>query len=118
VIRRLLVVSVFVFTTLAAPQEVKHAPTLQSCTADLNLWRSREESKSLTVLEMSVRIRSMMDCTAAYQGLANSAPGGELPPAWYLKITYEEEIEDRLFNFVKRHGLSKQFAQEDESGKR
>jgi len=102
----------------AVPQEVKRAPTLQACTADLNLWRSREEIKSLTTLEMLARIRSLMDCTGAYPTLAKSTPAGELPAVWYLKITYEEEIEGRLFNFVDRHGLSKRFAEEDEAGKR
>jgi hypothetical protein len=60
----------------------------------------------------------MMDCTGAYPALAKSAPDGELPTAWYLKITYEEEVERRLFDFVSRRGLDKKFSEEDEAGKR
>jgi hypothetical protein len=103
---------------LATPQEIKHAPTLQSCVADLSLWTSQEESKSLAALEMLQRIRSMMDCTGAYPALTKSKPDGDLPAAWRLKITYEEEMQDRLFHFVDRHGLTRKFEEEDEAGKR
>jgi hypothetical protein len=126
----LLIVSVLAFTTFAVPQEVKHAPTLQSCAADLNLWTSqipgwptptveqnREGTKSLTVLEMAGRISSIAECIGAHPILDKAKPG-ELPAPSSLTLVYDEELKLRLFDFIDRHGLRDKFAQEDLAGKR
>jgi hypothetical protein len=127
---RLLIASVFAFSTFAVPQEVKHAPTLQSCAADLNLWTSQipgwptsrteqdqEATKSLTVHEMKSRISSIAECVGAYPVL-NKARPDELSAVLSLTLIYDQQIKARLFDFLERHGLSDKFTEEDEAGKR
>ena len=113
-----------------APQEVKHAPTLQSCTADLNLWTSqipgwpkpsteqiREGTKTLTVKEMQEREAYIGDCASAYPEI-NRAKNDGVSTGFYLIMAYDIEIEERLFGFLRRHSLLDKFTAEDEAGKR
>ena len=113
-----------------APQEVKHAPTLQSCTADLNLWTAqipgwptpsteqiREGMKSLTVKEMREREVYVGDCASAYPEIKR-AKNNEVSTSLYLIMVYDIEIEERLFGFLRRHSLLDKFTAEDETGKR
>jgi hypothetical protein len=125
-----LIVSVFALATFAVPQEIAHAPALQSCTADLNLWTSQipgwpiptpeqgqEGTKSLTVHEITNRISYLSDCAQAYPVL-NKNRTGELSALSSLTLVYESEIQMRLFHFLGRHGLADKFTEEDETGKR
>jgi hypothetical protein len=111
-------------------QDVQHAPTLQSCVADLNLWTSqipgwphssmeqgREGTKSLTVREMVGRMSAMNDCVQSYP-VFNKSNRDELSPAGSLLQIYALQIQDRLFNFLERHGMFDKFNEEDEAGKR
>src|SRR5438309_1408792 len=72
---KLLLASVFAVAIFAVPQEIKHAPTLQSCAADLDLWACQipgwpsptldqveSGTKSLSVHEMEGRGSSMSEC--------------------------------------------------------
>lgn len=128
--KALIIVSMFAFTLIAVPQEVKHAPTLQNCAADLNLWTSQisgwptptdeqeqESTKSLSVREMRLRASSIGDCTGAYPALMKARPN-ELPATFSLVIVYDRQIKARLWAFLDRHGLSDKFMQEDDEGKR
>jgi hypothetical protein len=128
--KRLLVASVFAFTMFAVSQDVKHAPTFQSCDADLNLWTSQipgfpastaehdqEGTKSLTVQEMTNRMSYLDDCARAYPIFNKNRPG-EFSALFSLGLIYESEIKRRLSHFLDRHGLSDKFAEEDEAGKR
>ena len=125
-------ISVLMFTFCAAtvPQEPKHAPTLQSCTVDLNLWtaqipgwpnssaeQAREGTKALTFNEMGARIASLNDCVSAYPTL-NRARAGELSMPFSLVGIYHGETAERYFDFLDRHNLLVKFIQEDEAGKR
>jgi hypothetical protein len=75
---KFIILSVGVFLSCAASmsQEVKHAPTFQSCAADLNLWtsqipgwpnpsveQSRGGTKNLTVQEMRGRVLAVSECS-------------------------------------------------------
>ena len=123
-----LILAVFV---TPAPQEVKHAPTLQSCTADLNLWTSqipgwpkpsteqiREGTKTLTVKEMQDREVYIGDCANAYPAEVNRPKNDGVSASLYLIMVYDIEIEERLFGFLRRHSLLDKFTAEDETGKR
>jgi hypothetical protein len=123
-------VLILVVCVNAVPQEVKHAPTLQSCVADLNLWTSqipgwpnpsaeqaREGTKPLTVQEMNGRGLSVSNCASAYPALYRGK-SNELSPALSLTTLYDGEIQERLMNFLDRHNLLGKFTLEDESGKR
>lgn len=127
---KLLVACVLALSMSAIPQEVKHAPTLDSCAADLNLWISQipgwptstgvqdqEGTRSLTAQEITKRGAYLNDCGQAYPVLNKNRPG-ELSAIASLGLIYESEIQRRLFHFLDRHGLSEKFTQEDEAGKR
>jgi hypothetical protein len=118
------------FFATAIPQEVKHAPTLQSCAADLNLWTSqipgwpnpsmeqaRQGTKPLTFQVMGARVSSLSDCSGAYPILTHSR-SNELSALESLLNIYLTETSGRYFNFLDRHDLIVKFIQEDEVGKR
>ena len=121
---------IFAFCAIAVPQEIKHAPALQTCTADLNLWTAqvpgwpnpnpeqvREGTKTLTVKEMQQRAFYLSNCSSAYPTL-NRAKPSELSPVFSLTMVYDNEIQERLFSFLDRHNLIVKFTLEDEAGKR
>ena len=127
---KLLIASVFAFTMFAIPQESKHAPTFQSCDADLKLWSSQISgfptstteqeqagTKSLRVDEMTNRVSYLNNCAQAYPALNKNRPG-ELSALASLGLIYVSEIQARLFHFLNRHDLSIKFREEDEAGKR
>lgn len=123
-------VLLFTFCATTVPQEPKHAPTLQSCTADLNLWtaqipgwpdssaeQDREGTKPLTFSEMAARVKSINNCVHAYPAL-NRAATGELSVPFSLIDIYQREITNRYVDFLERHNLLGNFMQEDKAGKR
>jgi hypothetical protein len=129
---KFIILSVGVFLSCAASmsQEVKHAPTFQSCAADLNLWtsqipgwpnpsveQSRGGTKNLTVQEMRGRVLAVSECSISYPLLDRSKPN-ELSASISLTMVYDNEIQERLMNFLDRHNLIVKFTLEDEAGKR
>lgn len=119
----------FVLTVAAVPQ-VKHAPTLESCTADINLWTSQlpgfpdthadqlhNGTKTLTASEMEARIESIGDCADAHPIFKLGQPG-QMSPAYALTAYYALETEHRYHTFLLRHDLAQKFHEEDEAGLR
>ncbi len=126
----LLLTSLFALAALAVSQEIKHAPTLESCNADLDLWTSqipgfptstREQdqdgTKGLTVAETTGRLSYLDECSRAYPVL-NKNRTGELSELFSLELIYVQEIQRRHLHFLSRHGLTAKFYEEDEAGKR
>ncbi len=114
----------------ALPQDVKHAPTLQSCVGDINLWSSqipgfpepsydqtRSGTKSLTMREIDGRTKSIAECVSAYPMLGTAQSGRE-SAALTLTSYYDGEKEMRYFDFLVRHGMLSKFNEEDEAGQR
>lgn len=112
-----------------ATQDIQHAPRLETCAADVNLWTSeipdwpnpsldqvREGTKPLSERVIRDRIVSITHCSSAYPQL-NQARSGELA-ASALTTAYELELQQRLFDFLDRHGLLAKFTEEDEAEKR
>jgi hypothetical protein len=123
-------VSVFAIAILALPQDVKHAPTLQSCIGDINLWSSqisgfpepsydqvRGGTKSLTMHEIDGRRESMGDCVSAYPVLGKGK-SGDLSAVMSLSSYYGTEVEMRYVDFLNRHGLLTKLNEEDKAGQR
>lgn len=119
-----------ILTASLIGQEVKHAPTFQSCDADLNLWSSQirgfptstreqdqESTRSLTVTEMTNRMSYLNDCALAYPVFSKSR-SGDLSALASLALVYEQEMQGRLLHFISRHDLTGKFYEEDEAGKR
>lgn len=109
---------------------VQHAPTLQACEADFNLWSSQikgfptstteqdqEGTKLLTVTQIVSRLSYLDDCSRAYPALNKNRPG-ELSALFSLEWIYAQEIQRRQIDFLSRHGLTAKFYEEDEAGMR
>ncbi len=121
---------VFAIAVVAVSQDVKHAPTFQSCVGDINLWSSqipgfpepsydqvRSGTKSLTVHEIDGRRKSMGECIGAYPVLGKGQTS-DLSAAMSLNSYYDDEVEMRYFDFLNRHGLINKFNEEDQAGQR
>jgi hypothetical protein len=116
--------------SLASSQGVKHAPTLQSCVADINLWSSqipgfpesgldqiRTGMKSLTMKEIDGRVSSLGECVNSYPMLGKPQ-AGDLPAIITLLSFYDSEKELRYINFLHRHELLGKLKEEDAAGLR
>jgi hypothetical protein len=93
-------------------QEVKHAPTVAQCQADMKLWRaqSKDERTALPYAELYNRKTEMLDCSDIDETLESG----------YLKVAqnYIFEMGARTEHFIQRHDLIGEFIQEDKAGKR
>ncbi len=118
-IKILLVAGIILWITfrIASPQEVKHAPALEACVADANLWVSEVENglnqgripPQLTWKQLVARQSYLMDCQQAYPKHQWSND---------LNYVYEMEQAEREMKFIVRHKLFDQFIKEDEAGER
>lgn len=127
--RPVLVVALFL-CVVGRGQEVRHAPTLEACAADMNLWRGeipatsdinnsiRTGTKNLTVKGMQKRIEYIQDCASAYPQLLQSGDSSRVPLTVSLVIEYRTEITQRLTDFLERRDLWSKFLEEDDAGKR
>ena len=123
-----LIVVLLCVTTAGIAQTTDHAPTLEQCTADINLWHARlgggnnwdsikAGTQDLTVETMETRKREIGVCALAYPKLAVAGPGEDS----YIKVisdTYDEVISRRLEAFLTRHRLYDKFLEEDRQGLR
>jgi len=129
---RIIVVVTFLLV-VGNGQEVHHAPTLQACTADMNLWWSqipqrgsmaadvRAGTKNLTVKELNNRKQYISDCANAYPQMVTQGTGGDcsrMPRSFSLSLEYQGEIDERMSDFLERHNLIAKFYEEDEAGQR
>jgi hypothetical protein len=128
--RKFALILLLALPTLTAPQEMQHAPTLESCLADINLWSSQIEprlnpseeqihaaTKVLTFAELQARLQYLGACTGAYPQLLD-APKRKMSWAASLAYDYDIEQDQRLMDFLDRHHLGPQFLSEDRAGKR
>ncbi len=111
--------------------QVDHAPTLEQCTADLNLWQAqanvdealgnakiREKSlEEITVDQMQQRLSLLKRCSQAHPAFDHSE-AETTPRVLALTLTYNLEIKRRYALFMVRHNLFEKFTAEDEAGMR
>jgi hypothetical protein len=104
-------------------QEIKHAPTLDACQADFNLWMAdinrashggANEVSSLSFNELFTRVGYIHDCQDANPSLKKNCNDEGLLMEWI----YGMEMRNRLLGFVKRHSLKETFLDEDAARKR
>ncbi|MFI5071585.1 MAG: hypothetical protein ACHP8A_11910 [Terriglobales bacterium] len=127
-----LAISVWILciAAIATAQDVKHAPTLESCVADTNLWSSQIPgfpfptpdqlqggTKSLTVRELKGRGNYLVDCISAYPQQLYDARKGTMPTA-QLSMDYDSITGLRYAHFIVRHHLWDEFESEDQAGER
>lgn len=117
-----------VLLAIGAGAQEKHAPTLQQCMADLNLWSSeanlektgdldtlRRHLHDLTAMQLLDRVAEMDTCGLAYRyglGAENVSQINSLSNA------YDIELLNRLHHFLVRHDLVGKFHAEDKAGMR
>jgi len=96
-----------------------HAPSPQQCVADVNLWSSQWSAQATFKTddpgppfgELERRANEMADCSGS------KAPKGSMSYDEMLALYWNEENQ-RQKAFIFRHGLTKQFLEEDAAGKR
>jgi hypothetical protein len=96
-----------------------HTPSPQQCVADVNLWSSQWSAQATfktddpgpPFSEIERRINELADCSGS------KAPKGSMSYEEMLALYWNEENQ-RQKAFILRHGLTKQFLEEDAAGKR
>ena len=127
----LLLVFVITLATIAGAGEIKHAPTLEACTADINLWvselkqwpketpdQARKDLETLTYADLADRSAYLNDCLQAHRELADEARGKLSAATTLILVDYSSEMRNRLVDFIERHSLFPKFTAEDATGKR
>ncbi len=125
-------------------QDVKSAPTLEACNAQVNLWVAqtdisrpfgpeiRKMMNSLTSKDISGREELITDCVLSdlkeikavpYEQRASKAQRlgmrlDQVDQAHTLLNLYSAEQRTRYFNFIARNKLIPKFDQEDQAGER
>jgi hypothetical protein len=114
----------FAFAASASAQQ--HAPTVDVCRADAAVWnaavmnRNPEASKTkLPYDELAARAIEMHDClTVDPAHVGDAASIARMDTYSLLEADYTDEIASRAMHFIQRHGLGKQFLEEDAAGAR
>jgi hypothetical protein len=107
----LLLVMVTAFQLIHA-QEVKHAPTVEQCRADQELWLSKLDAESILLIdfrELNDWSREMRQCMGVDR---------KFEDRYYNTVAEANFAKARRFaNFLDRHNLYEQFLTEDAQGK-
>ena len=135
-------VAIFAFAVGTNSQEIKSAPTLEVCSAQVNLWVAqmdilrpygpevRKAVNTLTSRDIENRERLITDCILRDVDELRSVPEGpqratkaqklgmRLDEASTLSHLYGMEQRTRYFNFIARNKLIPKFDQEDQAGER
>ncbi len=109
---------IFIALVLAATGFGQELPSLRECRSQAAIWSiglfdaqgqaSLESSPHLSAQELLGRSNQMADCYARFK--KNNFL--QVSRGYYLVYQW------RVYNFVNRHDLLQQFAQEDQAGKR
>lgn len=113
---RLLLGIVVLFTPALA--QTDHAPLPAQCIADYELWSSvlKVDREKLPVTVIQPRQWEMWQCVPVVKSERNgTAYAAEI---LFLYGIYSEDMNSRELAFIQRHGLMKQYVQEDAVGKR
>jgi hypothetical protein len=96
----------------AAAQD--HAPLPEQCNADAKLWHSADKATidRLAYAELERRVNEMWDCYDS-----STVPMAKEHFGTVLTI-YQAQEGNRMVEYLKRHGLTKDFLKEDAAGKR
>jgi|SRR5579863_4088243 len=117
------IATMLIIASSAVAQEMQHAPTLDACQADFNLWiadinRAAHGGTNvvpkLSFKDLLDRVHYIDDCQDANPSLKKNCKDEGL----VMTLIYEVEMRNRLISFVKRHDFKEMFLAEDTSGKR
>jgi hypothetical protein len=96
-----------------------HPPLPEQCIADYNLW-SGEAKDNLEKLPFTViqpREIEMWNCASVVKSLDEHKRAYSVLML-FLYGRYSGQISHRALDFIQRHGLMKEFSQEDAAGQR
>lgn len=108
-------VAVLILASAAAAQQ--HAPTVEQCNADRAVWHNDwinnpvRAFKNLSYKELVLRRDEMVDCAV----VDKNSPFNDYI---FLPAVFVAERAARADSFISRHGLDKQFLDEDAAGAR
>jgi hypothetical protein len=106
-----LVIFGFISVNSIGAQELKHAPTVEQCRADQELWLSKLDAESILLIdfrELNDWSREMRQCMAVDQ---------KFEDRYYNTVAEANFAKARRFaNFLDRHNLYEQFLTEDAQG--
>jgi hypothetical protein len=99
-----------------------HAVMPEQCRADAHLWhsQSKEANDKLSFDDIQRRSLEMWNCQSIDSGTGEGVPEFKQDMDTYrlLWTAYTSVSAQRLQHFVVRHGLAKQFKDEDAAGQR
>ncbi|MFZ0817676.1 MAG: hypothetical protein WAM78_19285 [Candidatus Sulfotelmatobacter sp.] len=107
--------AIFALLTMGAmAQDIEHAPTADQCHADISVWygESKTDIAALSAHTLDVRRHEAWQCSAVLKDPQ------EREKAFGEANVYISHLQERMLNFIKRHGFMQQFADEDEKGVR
>ncbi len=109
-----LLVMVALLTMGAMAQDIEHAPTADQCHADISVWyaESKTDVASLSARTLDVRRHEAWLCSAVLKD------PHEREKAFGVFNVYVSHLQERMLNFITRHGFMQQFADEDAKGVR
>lgn len=101
-------------------EQADHAPLPERCIADYNLWsgESKGELENLPLTVVQPREIEMWNCASSLERSSNRDREKMATGMLLLYGTYSGHISHRALDFIQRHGLMKDFSQEDAAGKR
>jgi len=91
-------------------------PLAEQCVADYSLWHnaSKSDIEELPLSIIQARYSEMWKCASVVRSPERQNYSTEM---LLLTGTYAGHINHRALDFIERHGLMKQFVQEDSQGK-
>jgi hypothetical protein len=112
----LLLVSVS-FTPRFLAQE-DHAPLPEQCIADYNLWAGapKDDIEKMPITVLQAHEIEMRQCGWVVESFDAKHKRPYATGMLILYGTYSGHISHRALNFIQRHGLMKEFSQEDAAG--
>ncbi len=92
-----------------------HAPTLEQCKADVNLWNNEFQHNgyvNVSIHELNERSKELSACLVSY-------PKDPSHGLWVdVHVQFHSVMEYRYSAFIARHNLFNKFMEEDKQGKR
>jgi hypothetical protein len=116
----ILIALVFILAVGASPQD--HAVMPEQCRADVRVWYSqtKEDTAKISFDELQRRSLELWNCQSVDTGAGE--PASDLKSDMYkyqlIWMTYTNLSGQRMQHFLERHGLAKQFKEEDAAGQR
>jgi hypothetical protein len=118
--RTIILTIILLASSLAFGQDIQHAPTAAQCQADIAVWKGENKAhiESLPVHDLIVRAQEMKECVDVLADGKAKGWADEIETAMTVELIYGQHIAHRYLDFLVRHRLEQQMADEDAAGQR